>query len=212
MTERATTGGLLDEPRMYGLLRGIVDPVRIAPMRRLLGRVPHASLLDLGCGIGDLCGMTPATYTGVDASTTRIAYARRHYGIPGRRFEAGDALALDASLGHHDVVALINVVHHFSDEEVRRCLDGLKVVTPARLFLVDVALERTGWLFRRVFAPLDRGRYFRTTADLKGLLGSAGWAIEWEDRCVTAVGIYPYSVLMAKAPSAKAPSARAPVS
>jgi SAM-dependent methyltransferase len=199
---RTSAGAILDIPWVFRSLRGLIDPGQAGHLKRLLARVPHASVLDLGCGIGSHCAMTEAAYTGVDASPAYVAYARRHFGGPSRRFEVGDAFALGGGLGHHDVVALINVVHHFSDDEVRGCLAGLKAVTPRRLFLVDVALEEAGILFRRVFGPLDRGGHFRTRAAQRALVESCGWRVEWEDGYATPTGIYPHSVLVAASPEA----------
>jgi len=192
---------VLNTPWVFKSLRNVIDPGQVGCLRRMLARVPHRSLLDLGCGIGSLCGMTDADYTGLDNTPSYIAYAQRHYGGPTRRFVVGDAFRLDGGLGARDAVSLINVIHHFSDEEVRRLLAGLATVAPARVLLVDVALERAGWLFRRIFGPLDRGAHFRTTAAQRALLESAGYAVEWEDGYVTGARIYPHSVLCALRPA-----------
>src|SRR5262245_17086946 len=87
---------VLNVPWVFHAFRGLIDPGQVGHLRPLLARVPHGSLLDVGCGIGSLCGMTDAPYTGVDLTPEYVAYARRRYGAPGRRFEVGDALTLDA--------------------------------------------------------------------------------------------------------------------
>jgi SAM-dependent methyltransferase len=192
---------LLTWPRAYELSQSLSDPFRIVPLRRVLASVPHASLLDLGCGTGDLCGMTTAAYTGVDRSPAMIAYARRRHGAPGRRFEVGDALALDPGLGAHELVVVSSMLHHLTDDEVRRCLAGLAVIRPGRLLIVDVALERTGTFFRRIVAPLDRGRHFRTTAAIRDLLTAAGWIVEREAGWTSYNRLFPYVSLLAVPPS-----------
>ena len=191
--------GILNTPWFFHSFRGLIDPGQVRHLKAVLARIPHASLLDLGCGIGSHCGMTDGAYTGVDHTASYIAYAGRHYAAPNRRFAVGDAFALDPALGHHDVVALINVVHHFSDGEVLRCLGSLRVVTPYRVLLVDVAREKAGFLFTRIFGPADRGGHFRTQAAQRALLETAGFRLEWEDGYRTATGIYPHSVLVAAA-------------
>jgi len=195
------TDQVLNTPWVFKSLLQVIDPGQVGCLRRVLARVPHRSLLDIGCGIGSLCGMTDADYTGLDNTESYITYARTHYGAPTRRFVVGDAFALDPGLGARDVVSLINVIHHFSDGEVRRLLAGLAVVAPSRVVLVDVALERTGWLFRRVFGPLDRGAHFRSTAAQRALVESAGYTVEWDDGYVTGAGIYPHSVVCALRPA-----------
>lgn len=197
---RAVLERWLDSPRVYGWSQTLSDPGRLAPLRRAIARIPHGSLLDLGCGIGDLCGMTGAPYTGVDRSAAYIAYARRRFGGPGRRFVVGDALALDPALGHHDLVVAMSVLHHFDDGEVRRCLASLAAVTPRRLAVVDVAAERAGAVFRRVFVPLDRGHHYRTTPVWLALLASCGWTVEREDGFSAPLGVFPNAVLVAAPP------------
>lgn len=197
---------VLNTPWVFNSLRSVIDPGQVACLRRMLARVPHVSLLDLGCGIGSLCDMTDEDYTGVDNTASYIDYASRHYATANRRFLVDDAFALDqafaddAKLGAYDLVSLINVIHHFSDDEVRRVLAGLSAIAPARVIIVDVALERAGWLFHRLFGPLDRGAHFRTTDAQRILLESAGFRVEWVDGYVTGPRIYPHSVLCAKSP------------
>jgi len=197
---RRSVNAIMETPRVYGLSQSLTDPFRIAPIRRVLAQVPHESLLDLGCGVGDLSAMTRASYTGVDISPAYVAHARRRFGAPGRRFEVGDALALEAGLGHHDVVAIVSVLHHMDDDEVRRCLAGLAAVSPRRLLLLETALERTGPVFRLLIVPTDRGRHFRTTAAWRSMLEETGWKIEMEHRYRSLTGLFPYVALVAGAP------------
>jgi SAM-dependent methyltransferase len=187
---------VLNTPWVFRLLRSVIDPGQPRHLRRLLARVPHASVLEVGCGVGSNCEMTDAAYTGLDLVPSYITYARAKYGGPNRRFEVGDAFSLDPALGHHDVVSFINVIHHLSDAEVRRCLAAARTVTPRFVLSVDIAAERAGYIFHRVFAPLDRGSHFRTTAAQRTLLEEDGLRIEWEARYVTATGIYPRSALL----------------
>jgi len=204
--EGGVAGTVLNRSRLFESLRGVLDPGLVVHLRRMLARVPHSSLLDLGCGTGNLCGMTDAAYLGVDSSPSYIRYAREHYASASasasKRFEVADAFALDGSVGCHDVAALINFVHHFSDEDVLRILRGLRAATPRHVFLVDVDMEKTTALFRLVFMPLDRGRHFRTRGAQRSLLEKAGCRVEWEDGCTSWPGIYPHSAIMAAYPEA----------
>jgi len=197
---RGAVDRIMGAPWAFGVVQSLTDPGRIVPLRRALDLIPHESVLDLGCGIGDLCGMTGAAYTGVDRSRAYVDHARRRFAAPGRRFEIGDAVALDGALGHHDVVAIVDVLHHLSDDEARRCLAGLSVVTPRRLLLVETALERTGALFRRLIVPVDRGRHFRTSAVLRTMLEEAGWRLERECHHASVGGFIPRAILVAAPP------------
>jgi SAM-dependent methyltransferase len=188
---------ILTVPWVFRAVRGILDPGQIDPLRRFLAQVPHDSLLDIGCGLGTLSRMTDQRYTGLDAVPDYIDYAESHFGAPTKRFVVGDAFNLDPGLGRFHVVALVNFIHHFSDDEVGRILTGLRGVSPAHVMVVDVALDRAGPLFHRVLAPLDRGAHFRSRSDQRALLEGAGCRIEREAGYRSRNRLYPHSILLA---------------
>jgi SAM-dependent methyltransferase len=191
---------LLDAPWFFERVRNALDPDQVPHLRQLLARVPHESVLDVGCGVGNLCGMTDAPYVGIELSADYVRRAQARYGSPTKRFVTADALALDGSLGRFDVVSMVNVIHHFADHEVDRLLRQVRHVEPRFLFLVDVALERSGWAFRTLFRRLDRGHFFRTTAAQRSLLEASGARVVWEDWYVDGPRIYPHSAILAAIP------------
>lgn len=191
---------ILNVPWVFRVVRGILDPGQTKPLRRFLAQVSHASLLDIGCGLGTLSRMTDKRYAGLDAVPDYIDYAQRHFGAPSKKFVVGDAFNLDPGLGSFDVVALVNFIHHFSDEEVRRILAGLRAVSPRTVMVADVALDRAGPLFRRVVGPLDRGAHFRSRSDQRALLEKGGCRIEREDGYRSRNRLYPHSILLAAYP------------
>lgn len=179
-------------PALFHALRAALDPGQAGKLRAFLRDVPHQSLLELGCGIGANRAITDRPYAGLDLDPAYVAYAARRFGSTTARFRVGDLLVpLDPALGPFDLIALLNVVHHLSDDEVRRALGHARAAGAARALVVDVAAERTGFLFRRVFGPLDRGASFRTTDQLRALLASAGLVIERDAGWSTGPGIWP---------------------
>lgn len=78
-------------PRALGMPNAVVHEDRLALAAALLGRHRPQSVLDVGCGYGDLRGyLTGCDYLGVDAHLWLIQEARRRYpGTPFRnvRFE-----------------------------------------------------------------------------------------------------------------------------
>lgn len=95
------------------------------PMRRLAiafigGHLDaNATILDLGCGFGDLSDMLAARareVVGIDHSEMAIASARNTYRRPNLSFESGDAVAyLEASPRRFDVLILSHVLEHLAD-------------------------------------------------------------------------------------------------
>ncbi len=177
----------------------MLDPGQPGRLRAFLRETPHAALHELGCGIGANCGMTDAPCTGIDLDPAYVAYASRRFGSDRRRFVTGDLRApLDGVPGPWDLVALLNVAHHLTDDEVRDALRHARAAGARRVLVVDVALERTGVLFRRIFGPLDRGSAFRTTAQLRALLTGAGVTVEREDGWSTGPGIWPRAAFIGR--------------
>lgn len=179
-------------PAVFHALRAALDPGQPARVRAFLAGDPHARLLELGCGIGANRPVTDRPYAGLDLDPGYVAYATRRFGAADARFAAGDLLRpVDPGLGPFDLVALLNVIHHLEDDEVRTALRHARAAGAARALVVDVALERTGFLFRHLFGPLDRGARFRTTDDIRTLLESAGLRIDRADGWSTGPGIWP---------------------
>ena len=181
-------------------------------MRRFMDDTPHGSVLELGCGLGNMSVITDQPYVGIDIVERYVEYAQEHFAGTNKRFMVGDALDLDPSLGHFDVVALFSFIHHLTDDEVARILEGISVVSPQYVLIVDIAPERAGWLFNHVLGPLDRGESFRTQAEQRALLEGAGCRVELESGYRSRNGVYAHSLLLASyaASPAKRPAAVAP--
>ena len=96
-------------------------PVLDAHRARLIARLADAllgrrvgSMLDVGCGAGDLLallGAGGAEARGVDASAARVAAARAR----GLDVDRGEALALDPPDGAFDRVVIRHTLHHLAD-------------------------------------------------------------------------------------------------
>lgn len=199
MALRRLSSTLARSPALFHVLRTALDPGQPGKLREFLAGIDHAALFEPGCGIGANRGITDRPYTGLDRDPVYVAYAMHRFGSPAARFVTGDLLRpLDPALGPFDLVALLNVVHHLSDDDVRLALGHIRAAEARRVLVVDVALERTGLLFRKIFGPLDRGAHFRTTDGLRILLTSAGLAVEREDSWSTGPGIWPRAAFLGR--------------
>ena len=72
-------------------------------------------ILDIGCGCGygaAILKTDSTTYHGIDLSLESIAFARYHYGGPGRDFEVGEACEPPAPV---DVVVALEIIEHVPD-------------------------------------------------------------------------------------------------
>jgi SAM-dependent methyltransferase len=127
------------------------------------GRKPK--VLDLGCGTGELASVflkAGYSYTGIDIAPERIAYARKTYRKG--RFHVMDAGALRYPDGYFDQILVTGVLHHLSDEEVRRIVSEIRrVLRPEGRALVmeDIALRGSMNLLGALVHLADAGAYIR---------------------------------------------------
>jgi len=123
-------------------------------------------VLDVGCGYGNLASrFKNADYIGIDISPKYIDYANEHYGNFGR-FICGD-ITKDSEiehLGKFDVVTIIGVLHHLSDNDCRTLLSSVKRVlsTTGRLVTFDGVFTHDQSAIARLLLHADRGSFVRT--------------------------------------------------
>jgi len=131
-------------------------------------------ILDVGCGYGNLASrLDHANYLGIDISPRYIEYANRHYGNFGR-FICGD-ITKDSTLedlGHFDVVTIIAVLHHLSDNDCRTLLSSAKRLLSAsgRLVTLDGVFTHNQSAIVRLLLRADRGRFVRREEHYRKLL------------------------------------------
>jgi len=137
---------------------------------------PGASVLDLGCGTGDLlAALRPARGVGIDLSPEMLRIARSKY--PHLVFREGDAETIDLD-ERFDYVVLSDLIGHLSD--VQRCFEGLhrvihresRVVITYYNFLWEPALKLAEWLGLKM--PQQEQNWLGM-ADIENLLRIAGF-------------------------------------
>ena len=173
---RRAVSWLSSRPTFWNLFRRILE-FNFREEKRVIGRelLPFASearregrrprVLDLGCGTGELAPVFLKhgyEYTGIDIAPERIAYARKTYRKG--RFHVMDAGALRYPDGHFDQILVTGVLHHLSDDEVRRIVGEMqRVLRPGGRALVmeDIALRGSMNLLGALVHLADAGAYIR---------------------------------------------------
>lgn len=124
-------------------------------VRPALESTPSPSLLDVGCGSGDVPVWIasqvarPVTVVGVDMKPLHLRAAP-----PVLRGVVADAHALPFPDGRFDVVTASLFLHHFDGADVARVLRELYRVTRRALVVNDLRRARVPYVFGRATFPL----------------------------------------------------------
>jgi SAM-dependent methyltransferase len=106
---------------------------------RVLSGLPSGStLLDLGCGPGELARLAVdrgLVVTGVDSDPSAVAAAAGR--VPEAEFQVGDAHELDAPDGTVDTIAAVQLITHVADP-LRVLREAARVVRPDGTVVVTV--------------------------------------------------------------------------
>ena len=109
------------------------------------GRGRH---LDVGCGPGTLIGLLDDrfTSTGIDISTTEIAYARSAYESESKCFFAVSVRALPDDCRGYDVATVVEVIEHLSPADVNDVLRAtVERLRPGGKLVVTTPNFRSAW-------------------------------------------------------------------
>lgn len=148
-------------------------------------KIPAGSrVLEIGCGPGINLESMPegVVYTGCDYNPEYIDFANKKYAGRGTFL----CLSVDdlpgRNLGEFDVVMVVSVLHHLTDDQVRAVAQGArKLLGKGGVFLVwePCWTDRQAWLDRFMLS-IDRGRHVRTEAAYVSLLAETFPLVESE--------------------------------
>jgi 2-polyprenyl-3-methyl-5-hydroxy-6-metoxy-1,4-benzoquinol methylase len=170
---------------------------RIALMRRWGLSDPRLSVLDIGCGTGQLAQITEGEYLGIDLDPQYIQNARRLHQRDNVKFECADVASVRDAGRKFDLILMIDILHHLPDASARSLLHAVAAMSSKYVFNSEPvhAPEQTNPLARWVVSH-DRGRYMRSSEELRGLYQDAGLTIlQHERRCTWRLPINGWIVL-----------------
>ncbi|MEU7629881.1 methyltransferase domain-containing protein [Nocardia sp. NPDC049220] len=177
LDDTTEVGVLLTQPRRYRMLKAAFLLGRggrlNARLARLACPVPGASVVDIGCGPGDLARVLACQagrVTGVDPSDQMIGYATaRSRGLANCRFELGTAQSLPLPDTSVDVVTSTFAMHHIpAAYRPAAVAQMFRVLRPGgRLLLADT--HPTGPILRSVMRVMARVAVHRAHAAARDL-------------------------------------------
>ena len=108
----------------------------------------YGSHLDIACGPGTLIG-TLASHSpsvGVDIAPDQIRYAERTYGTPDHRFEQIEEGTLPFPEATYDIVTLLDVIEHLTENEANQLLlETHRVLRPGGRVLIGTPNFASLW-------------------------------------------------------------------
>lgn len=144
----------------------------------VLNPQPGQTVVDVGCGTGELCKYFPrdVRYVGLDIDRSYIRFARQRFGGRGE-FLLGDVSAFELA-ETVDAVVAFGVLHHMKDDEVRMVSSFARRVLSSggRFLTVDPTLGPGQPWIERAMKRYDRGRFIRDGQGYRLLLSA-----EWPD-------------------------------
>ncbi|TCN31081.1 SAM-dependent methyltransferase [Kribbella orskensis] len=157
----------------YVLLQRIVGADRLR--YRCIEEIrPGETVLDVGCGPAYYFPRLPqpVKYHGFDTDAPYIDWAKQRFGGENASFHCGifDEAAARA-LPPIDVVLLLGLLHHMSDEQCTDLLNlAASVLSPGgRVISLDTCFEPTQGRISRWMSENDRGEYVREPAAFEKL-------------------------------------------
>jgi SAM-dependent methyltransferase len=151
----------------YGRLAGN-GFAALRALRGALAATPAERVLDVGCGTGGFSLAVPGEYVGIDLDPDYVAFARRRWGGPRRRFEVVSLDALDAGVGF-DAAFMVNVLHHLSDAAAGAVFERLATLVRRRLVVIDADPGASN-RFQAFLLRHDRGDFIRPVEAQRALL------------------------------------------
>ena len=168
---------ILGRTGAYRLLKSLV-----APPRKIRGTVerhlmPYSanSVLDLGCGYGDLADYFPDTvkYVGVDSNPRYIEEAMRRHSRSNVTFFLGDVSDLRSVRDEQfDLVVMTGVLHHLDTATAREAVAGCHglISSTGRFVCIEPVFHHDQGLLPRLIIASDRGRFVRDTEGYSSLV------------------------------------------
>ncbi len=188
-------GGLLENPYVSMIQRNILDHGRWQGLANTLRSLELNTVLDIGCGLGENSKVNPRGYIGIDNSSPRISFARKHFSAS--RFLVADALKLPLKEKSCDLAMLIDTSHHLNDEELSNIITTMTRVSKKWVLVSDPVVFEGQSGISRFFYDLDRGAKFRTMDEMVSFLDERrGLVMEKTDFFVTFPGLYRHGVFL----------------
>lgn len=170
---------LLQNTLVYKTFKQIVSPPAMEELtiREFFSVPDGSSVLDLGCGYGDIARffVDRCRYVGIDSNPSYIAEARKRNRQNNAEFIVADIADSEVhESGPFDLVLLSGVMHHLSSGQVTAMIKTARelVSESGRFVAIEPVFSPDQRLSARLIIAADRGRYVRDKDGYINLLKS----------------------------------------
>lgn len=170
---------LLGNTLVYKTFKNLVSPPRLVAktVEEFLQVPDGASVLDLGCGYGDMAHFyaNRCRYVGIDSNVAYIREAQRRNSQNDAEFLVGDVS--DSKIrekGPFHLVLMTGVLHHLTNDQVVELINGSRhlVTEVGRFVAIEPVFSPDQRLSARLIIAADRGRHVRDMDGYINLLKS----------------------------------------
>lgn len=170
---------ILGNTIVYKSFKNLVAPVAkvTATVNDFMRIEDGQSVLDLGCGYGDVAHFyaNRCRYVGIDSNSSYIQEAKRRNRDNDAEFIVGDVSSEEVlSRGPFDLVMMTGVLHHLPNEHVLAIANASRqLVSPSGRFVaMEPVFSPDQRLSARLIIAADRGRFVRDKDGYVNLLRS----------------------------------------
>ena len=205
MKENYVFRRLLNLPIVYRLFEDFIAKKngRQIFYDRYVGDVEGKYILDLGCGTGDIldCITGEKRYIGIDNNKKYIEQNKERFkGRKTANFYYADLNTYaEKCEGKFDMILLIGVIHHISDDEVEKAMISIKnLLNKGGIFIShDPCYTKDMNPIARILCKLDRGQYVRYKEQYIEMMNKF-WDDIWYEIQTDTLRFLPYSVIIFK--------------
>ena len=160
---------LLSNSKIYSLFSGYLEKKVNIKTPLWLDYKNDDIILDIGCGPANILKSIPkeVVYYGYDLSEDYIKTAKKNYEARNAKFEVASISELELSeelIGKVNYVFAIGVIHHISDEDVKKIFTLAKTALckNGKFISMDNYFYKNQNLISKFLIKNDRGKYVRT--------------------------------------------------
>ena len=160
----------LDIPFFYNFIQVVLSMDFPSVAKKTIEKYPHRVIFEIGCGPGKFMRyLNPEKYLGIDISESYIKYAKKNFETKSIKFMVLNAMKIPKIKNSFDLIIIMNVTHHLTNQEIERMLKVLIANVSFKRLLIFDGKPDIGPL-GKILEYLDQGNNFRETKQLAKLV------------------------------------------